>query len=312
MLNLPVPPRCLVLLVLLVLPFDSVALADEAWPWTVRVLGNADSRAELAPCDCAGPPVSGLALRTMFFKRVRAGRSDVLVLDGGDFSPPGDVEHGPRLASLMIEAMSLMGYDAVGVGELDLLRGFDHLRAAATSLPLVCANLQLAPGGPEIPPLRWVAFDGRRAAVTSFLDPVLFYELPGALEVDPDSLLVTDPARGLRDAMASVGDSADLVVVLAHGSAEMLEDVLPAGIPCDVVLFGHEHEKETRLGNQGPVLLLRPGPLSQAVADLEISFAAPHEAERANYRLLELKLQTRGDTRVDALVKAFEANPDGS
>jgi len=248
----------------------------------------------------------------MFFKRARAGRSDVLVLDGGDFSPPGDEDHGTGRASLMIEVMPLMGYDAVGVGELDLLRGLDHLRAAASALPLVCANLQLAPGVAEIPAVRWVSFGERRVAVTAFLDPVLFYELPGALEVDPEILLVTDPALALRNALTSLGETPDLVVVLAHGSPELLEEVLPEGAPCDVVLFGHEHEKESRLGNEGPALYLRPGHLSQAVADLEITFAAPHETERVNYRLLELKLQTRGDARVDTMVKAFEADPDGS
>ena len=51
MLTVFTPPRVfLSLVVLFLLPFAPPVLADEAWPWTLHILGNADSRGELRPC----------------------------------------------------------------------------------------------------------------------------------------------------------------------------------------------------------------------------------------------------------------------
>jgi 2',3'-cyclic-nucleotide 2'-phosphodiesterase (5'-nucleotidase family) len=288
---------------------SGTAPASDGWPWTLRILANADSRAELHPCHCAGGSVGGLALRSALFKRVRAGRTDLLVVDGGDFTPGPEETLATERGAFMLEVMPLMAYDAVAVGELDLVGGLDRLRRTAGAVPLVCANLELAPGVAEIPSVRWVEYGGRRVAVTAFLDPVLFYELPGALDVDPDSLLVSDPAAGLARALDEIGEGADLVVLLAHGSETVLVEILPPqGV--DVVLLGHEHEAD-RYPGEAP-FVLRPGEHSRAVADLEITLPAPRRAELVSFRLWDLKRQTRTDSRIEEMVEEFEANPGGS
>jgi len=230
-------------------------------------------------------------------------------VDGGDFTPAPGETLGAERTVFLLEVMPLLDYDAVGVGELDLLPGLDALRRAAAALPLVCANLK-APGV-DIPPVRWVDLEGHRVAITSVLDPVLFYEQPGALAIDPDSLLVSDPAAGLADALASVAPAADLVVVLAHASEDQLEEVLPPDGEVDVVLLGHEHVRSRTLRAE-PALLLRPGERSRCLADLKITLSGPGEPEEVDYKLWDLKRETRTDADIEERIQRFEANPGGS
>ena len=84
-----------------------------------------------------------------------------MIFDGGDFVPDAEQDLRAERAALMVDAMEIMGYDAVGLGEEELARGPDFLAEAAARLPLVCANLRLGPGREGlIPPSRLLEREG--------------------------------------------------------------------------------------------------------------------------------------------------------
>lgn len=238
------------------------------------------------------------------FQRARHNETPSLVADGGDFVPGEGESLRVERADLMLEAMELMSYDAVGIGELELALGVDYLKQAADRLPLVSANVRVA--GIEIPELRLVDAGGHRIAVTAYLDPLLFYELPGALEIAPESLLVVDPVESLGQLLQHVRIEADLVVVLAHASREHLEDVLTRIPPVDVIIQGHEPDGARRMGRVHDTLLVVPGARSRHVSLLNLTLDADNQLQRTNYRVVYLSQFGRADQRLDDLVNEFE------
>ncbi len=252
-------------------------------------------------------PVGGLALRSGVYQRARALDRASVILDGGDFVPaPGDSLVEER-AALMIEAMNLMDYDAVGLGEDELMLGPEFLARAAGRLPLVCANVRVPPGlRSRIPPVRWLDRDGRRIAVTGYVDPLLYYTLPGAIDRSPDSLLVTDPIQALTPVMAGLRGKADFVVVLGHGDTDEVEEWLDAVPGATVLVQGHRPPAAHGVSMIDGTYVLRAGPSSRAVAQLELRYQGPDSLTAVDYRLIDLRREQRGDSRLDDMVLAFE------
>ena len=232
-----------------------------------------------------------------------------MIVDGGDFVPePGDSLHDERTA-LMLDAMEIMAYDAVGLGEEELALGPEFLARAAGRLPLVCANLRLGPGREGlIPPVRFVERDGHTIAVTGFVDPILYYELPGALDLSPDSLLLLDPVETLLPVIREAAERAEVVVVLGHGSLDQVREWIPRVPGADAVLQGHEPGLSRGASRVEDTYLILAGPRSRQVGQLSLSLDAAGELVGVNYRLFDLK-KARGypDTRLETLVDEFEA-----
>jgi len=242
------------------------------------------------------------------FQRARAGAKPCLVLDGGDFVPErGDSLHAER-TELMLEAMAIMAYDAVGLGEGELLLGPAFLSEAAARLPLVCANLRLGPGREgDIPPVRYLERDGRTVAVTGYVDPLLYYEQPGALDVPMDSLLVLDPVETLTPIIQDLRGRVDLIVVLAHGSLDQTRDWIARVPGTDAVVQGHEPGLSRAASLCEDTYLMLTGPRSRQVGQLNLTLDGEGTLVSVSYKLFDLK-KARGfpDTRLETLVDEFE------
>jgi 5'-nucleotidase len=242
------------------------------------------------------------------FKKIRALPTSAVVVDGGDFTPGFDDTLAVEKSGLMLETMPMMGYDAVGLGETDLIRGVKYLDEASKVLPLVCANLKLPPDvQARIPAVRWLDVDGHRVAVTGYVDPLLYYSWPGAFDRSPDSLTVVDPIQALIPIIEKVRPEADLVIVLAHGDKDEIGDWLAGVPPVDVVVQGHDPEVP-----HGPLefegtYLVRSGPRSRRVAQLDLNLIAPHAVKGFHFKLWDLSKIHDGDMKLDAIVNAFNA-----
>jgi len=242
------------------------------------------------------------------FKKIRALPTPAVVVDAGDFTPDADDTLAAEKSGLMLETMPMMDYDAVGLGETDLIRGVDYLAEASKVLPLVCANVKLPPDiQARIPAVRWLDVDGHKVAVTGYVDPLLYYTWPGAFDRSPDSLTVVDPIQALAPVITEAREQADLVVVLAHGDKDEISDWLDGVPPVDVVVQGHRPEVP-----QGPLefkraLLVRSGPRSRRVAQLDLNLIAPHTVKGTHFKLWDLSKIHDGDEKLDDVVKAFNA-----
>jgi 2',3'-cyclic-nucleotide 2'-phosphodiesterase (5'-nucleotidase family) len=271
------------------------------------IIVQTDSQGQIRPCHCPGEPINGLGRRNGVFNMIRAFRYPVTVLDGGDCVPdPADPLAGP-LRDLMIQAMTAMRYDAVAVGELDLLSGPEHFRRAAAALPLVCANLQTGPGlDVDVPAVRWIDAGEQRVAVTSVLDPLLFYTAPGAFDLYGEDLVLTDAVESLKETVAEVRPKADLVVLLAHASLEGIDGFLDAVPGIDVVVQGHAPERAVNGVPRKGAIFVVPEPRSRQVTQITLTLDPPRPVAVQAARLWDLRRTTREDGRLDDMVEAFE------
>lgn len=279
-------------------PTDSV--------WTVNVLTQTDSRAEMTPCHCPGIGGS-LALRSGVFKRLRTSHEAFLVLDGGDAVPTDSVFEYRDLAGLVVDAMARMPYDAAVPGETELALGPEAVIAEAARIPLVCANLSLTGGGDlGIPPVRWVEAGGRTVAVTGYLDPLLYYGQPDLFDHGEPPFLVRDPLEALGPVLAEARENADLIVLLAHAGPDQLAGLLPQLPGVGVVVLGHAPQERTRFETVGGVPVVYPGRRSREVAQIRVEVGPGGAATDAFHRVWDLRQVGPEDPAVDTLVKQYQ------
>jgi hypothetical protein len=182
----------------------------------ITVIYSGETHAMLNPCDCPGDPGGGLAERSAHLNVFP--REARLLIDGGGFAGGGvyDTYSAGRAADSVrtlktIAAMGLMGYDAVGIGDDDLLYGGQWLVDAAKSagVPLVSANLFRADGNYLADPYVVVKRGENIFAVTSVSTAERLFPVDS-------SIVVKDPAASLeniRREMKRKGKDVHLVLI---------------------------------------------------------------------------------------------------
>jgi 2',3'-cyclic-nucleotide 2'-phosphodiesterase (5'-nucleotidase family) len=154
---------------------------------------------------------------------------NMLLLDGGDTLFSDQPLTQQSQGALIIEAMNLMGYDAMALGEGDLQLGVGPLQERITEaeFAVLSANVRLAGKDTFVAePFTIIPVDGHRVGILG---------LTGVPEQVPSGFTIDDPMDAARRFLPTVSEQADLVIVLSH--LGWIENVRLADLSSDVDLI---------------------------------------------------------------------------
>jgi len=157
-----------------------------------------------------------------------------MLVDDGGFFPEQAGEHD--VAWFMMDAMKMLGTDAVGVGERDLKYGIAWLKAQQkrSGLPMVCANLiDKKTGKTVFPPFLVKKVGTVKVGV--------FGLISDKVDLGParDSLSTQDPLASAKKAIADIRKSGATVVVLLSQLGKVESEDLATAVPgMDAVITG--------------------------------------------------------------------------
>ena len=159
---------------------------------------------------------------------------NVLLVDNGGFFPEDDI-HQP-VSWFLMDAMKLLGTDAVGLGDRDLRFGLAWLRGQIkrTGLSMVCANLyDKSTKKPAIQPYVIKTVNGIKVGIVGLMSD--------KADVGParDSIFVVEPSNVLKMAIADMRKKGATVIVLLSqlGKIES-EDLVTAVEGVDALIVG--------------------------------------------------------------------------
>ncbi len=233
----------------------------------VLIIYSGNALGELKPCGCdKEEDQGGIERRRGYLKQRRAQEPHTLLVDLGD-NFKGSTRQGKLKADTMMQALAAMEYDAITLGDKDLLYGNEFL-SGVQDIPWVAANLQLE--GLALTPFRTkILANGLKIFITAVADPALFYSSTDS------NVKLSDPLATLQQQLATARkkESPDLVVVLTHmprAKGMALLDV--PGV--DVVINGHI-EKDSDIIDMTPVerngkIFVQAGPLGQKMGELRV------------------------------------------
>ena len=166
---------------------------------------------------------------------IKASYSQVVLVDAGGFFPEDDMHQD--VSWFLMDAMKVLGTDAVGMSERELRFGLAYLKTQLkrTQLPMVCANL-------------YEKKTGKLLLAPYVLKQVgtvkvgIFGLMSNAMDLGParDSLRVEEPSVAAKRTVAELHKKGATVVVLLSqlGKVEG-EDLVTAVDGIDAVILGH-------------------------------------------------------------------------
>ena len=181
--------------------------------------------------------VGGLPYVSGYVRQVRAERSDVLLLDGGDVAEKGDLVAFRTHSVMTYEAMRRIGYDGVTIGNHEFDEaGYAGLRKYESALGqrLLSINLVQKDGTPAFEPSRMVEVNGIKVGLIGLIVPRKPHE--GGLDFVASGRALAEEAARLR----VVG--AHLVVAICHESAKQCAKWSKAAPDVNVFVSGHSHQ----------------------------------------------------------------------
>ncbi|MGC8839347.1 MAG: bifunctional metallophosphatase/5'-nucleotidase [Anaerolineae bacterium] len=180
-----------------------------------------------------------MARRATVVKQQRNAASAFLLLDAGD-SWYGEGEIGQRTrGKAVVEAMNLLGYDAMTPGELEFQLGPEDLRARMDEarFPLLTANVVSEDGSCTFAqPYIIKEMDGHRVAILGLVtleaDAIVRATTDGAFHV-------ADPIATARKYVEDLSSQCDVILVLSHLGVDQ-DQVLAREVPgIDLIVGGH-------------------------------------------------------------------------
>ncbi|MBD3390741.1 MAG: hypothetical protein GF418_01790 [Chitinivibrionales bacterium] len=227
----------------------------------MTVLVTGETHGMVRACDCAGGPPGGLANRASVVAGIR-GKRPVLLLDGGGFSGGGvydsytEGRHNDSVRTLAaLEAMGLIGYDAVTLGDDDLQYGAGWLaaKAAEFGVPLVCANLVTGRDSTLVAAPYVVA---QKGTVTFAITGVVTDDRLFAVDT---LVAVREPVAAVRDIYGEMRKRADVRVAISHLGEEQTKKLASAFPDCAILVNAHRKESTRAVLERDGQLIMQFG-----------------------------------------------------
>jgi 2',3'-cyclic-nucleotide 2'-phosphodiesterase (5'-nucleotidase family) len=291
--------------ILLTLLMGCTALPDrvESRSGEVLIIYSGNALGELKPCGCdKEEDQGGIERRMSYLKQILPQEANTLLVDLGD-NFKGSTRQGKLKAQTMMQALARMNYDAITLGDKDLLYGNGFLNGIQ-NIPWVAANLQLE--GLTLPPSRIkVLSNGLKVFITAVADPDLFYASSDS------NVKLSDPVAVLQQQLDAVrtSESPDLVVALTHMPRDKgMKFLEVAGV--DIVINGHI-ETDNDIIDMVPVekagkIFVAPGPLGQKMGELRVHINSNGE-KTFQQKMVRLGSKAPMDPEMTLLYDAYNA-----
>jgi 2',3'-cyclic-nucleotide 2'-phosphodiesterase (5'-nucleotidase family) len=181
-----------------------------------------------------------VARRATFLDSVWNEGVPTLLIDGGDLM--GRREKLEKEQSMFLcEMMGSFGYDAIGLGEMDLNYGLKFLQSVMElyQLPFTSANVRMNENGELIlPEYLIVEKAGIRFGIISVLD---LEQKILTMTSREQEFYVEDPIATLRTVIPKVRKEADTIIVISHLGDQKTEALLKEVEGVDVCIVGHTY-----------------------------------------------------------------------
>lgn len=276
----------------------------------VTVLHTANAYGYFEDCGCSSDSTGGLAKRAWAVDSLRARAEEpILLVEAGDFTG-GENAYGAALGRVMVDAMELMGYDAMTFGEWDLNQGPAYLRdVVGGKIAWVHTNYEVAGLEGMGHSTLVVEKGGRRIGLIGLMNPTITLNpaVRDSVRIDEDLVGVT------RRAVASLREEGvDAVVVLSHLSYRADRALARDVDGIDLIVSGHGGKSLTGAEEAAPeTWIVAPGDLGRFLGRARLAFEdgvdeTPAEVAGVRGDLIVMEPELPDDPRLDPLFEEYE------
>ncbi len=227
----------------------------------------------------------------------------MILVDGGDFSPRA-TEPDKIKAEVIREAMDMMGYDVLAVGERELDYGYDFYKSLieGTEMQVLAANVTHGPEGEPVGD-DYVIMDAGGVKV-GFVNIFVNHVPPSRKDMfEEHGYEVQDPVETLKRNLPKAKEKSDYLILLAHAPWGALNEILKEVSGIDFVIAAHEGGTDRGPRDLHGTKLMRPGNRGQYLGKLEIVIDPQGVVKSFNAVAEKVKTSLPEDPEVAAMIK---------
>jgi len=205
---------------------------------------------------------------------------------------------------IMVDAMNLMGYDALTMGRMDLTIGYQAVleRQSEADFAFLSANIVYLDNlEPVFEPYTIIERDGHRIGIIGFSEPETI-QSPGFREettwVDPNTIVA--------DLVAEVSEQADVVVVLSHLGIENDHTLAQIAPDINVIIGGLTRKLMPEPEREGNTLIIQVGYRGEWVNKLDVTFDSLRQPATVTTTLLTLDDKYIEDKQMVDMMAEYE------
>jgi len=234
----------------------------------ITIVYTANSAGKLKECGCPGDPFGGYSERVTMIKKLRKKEKSFLLLDAGNMiSLYGDFSL--KTASIM-KMMDLMGYNAAGIGQLEMYHGIDNTltMGETAKFPLLSATIARKDSAiPAFKPFEIFTIKNQKAGVIAVSDSTCF--IMGRPNKPDFDLLPVHQA--LAPAIETLAREVQFIIVLSHMTTDSNRQLLIDFPRIDLVIQGYSNERLEKPLQPSRGFLVAPGAQGQFVGLITLS-----------------------------------------
>lgn len=227
----------------------------------------------------------------------------VLILDAGS-TLVGAWEASKSLGQVVVESMSLMGYDAMTVGRMDLAIGDEAIaeRQAEASFPFLSANIVRADDDALLfQPYVILERKDRRIGIIGLSEAEAV-----AVPLLKVRAKVLDPVEVAQALVPSLRQEVDLLIVLSHLGLEA-DGQLAAAVPgIDIIVGGNTRQLMRQPERVGNTLIIQQGYRGEWLGVLRATFDAEGVPTESVAELITLTDAYADDPQLAAVVEKYK------
>ena len=210
----------------------------------LTLIYSSNTLGEVVPCGCIeARNAGGISRRSHYINRVREEGKKVLLLDGGNalvIGQPGDEREQQKArerAEFILKLYGKMGYDAVNIGDTDLVLGVEYLRTLQerSLVPVLSANLKEKKTRKTVfKPYLVKEIHGLKVGIIGLMTqsvPPMLNQIRG--------YFVEDPAKAATDSINGALLDCDIIIALAHMNHSEIESFAQKVPKISIIIGGH-------------------------------------------------------------------------
>jgi hypothetical protein len=231
--------------------------------------------------------LGGLARRDSLVKKLRAD-GNILLLDNGDIISKLSRQDELKYQTA-VSAMNEMGYDALNIGEGDLL-GMHFLNQIQSdaNFSLLCANLSLQKASNPFQTYIIKTYGQGQNQIKVAIIGIISKQFEGELSALDSNLSIEEPEKILHPIIEKLTEQVNLIILLSHSNQTYAETLAKKFPSLDIIICGHRvDEPPETLTKVGDTIILSAANKGMYVGRLDLSFNAGSVADE-KYQLIRL------------------------
>jgi 2',3'-cyclic-nucleotide 2'-phosphodiesterase (5'-nucleotidase family) len=232
----------------------------------VIVLYTQENSGYLEPCGCSSNQLGGFPRRESFIKDLRK-KGNVIIVDNGDIT--GGFGKLTRIKyKTSIEAMNLIGYDILNLGEGDLFLGTDYIMNLEKNakFPFISANIRLNNSKPFKGYIIKKS-DSLRIAFVGVISKKFEEQIKGINK----NIRIEAPISSIKSIIKDLKNKADIFILLAHMDIEEASNIAKRIQLFDVIIASHREYPLMKPINIGRTMIVNNGGKGEYIGMLKIS-----------------------------------------